>query len=656
MRASRPEFLTFLLLLVLVGLHTCAGNRFLAQAATGDQEDPSQPGGNASPYCDNFNMREAETCSAQILENSSDLAVMTPYEASSVSREQMRTVRRMWSMLEQLAPSNHYASGGNPAPAVLYRNFVSGLVSRCDLDSKCDCATQNYTILVPPDSELLEVARRLDTGIDSPTEVLFELMLHIIPSRLTREDLTSVSSGLVQTLAGVGLSGVNLRVTHNPPDDVTLSYADIDASIEIADVETCHSGSVMHFVSQMLRPVEMPEQYMDWIDGTGDIWNNTAQSQLQRNSTMLMSILLVLCVVGLLFGVFWGRRKLNINSERLAAQRTRRAMESAHGRMLGFSVKGQERAPLVAVFEPKNLHRVGPMLWAINPPPKHPEPSEDTFVEASVEPSEATDDAAPAPDSEAALQLQDTQGQGTSSAASEPQDLAAGPHSMGTDAQDIVAGTSAEASGATDSDSQPDLACTCVICFDEPGSHVLLPCGHGGYCSSCARTLLSLPLPSRLCPVCRTGLKSIADVSLDTPIGGVSKVLRGFGARGMADATCTVDSVDSGHILPQPSAHIGDESNRASQSSDRESDSLQVVVQLAAAEGHDINREAGNEGGVIVGLSTVLRDDVTLRDDDDDRNGERDVELRPPASHLLNIPIQNVNVSDPLFESGGYGP
>lgn len=165
----------------------------------------------------------------------------------------------------------------------------------------------------------------------------------------------ALHAGLVQTLAGVGLSGVNLRVTHNPPDNVTLSYADIDASIEIADVETCHRDSVMHFVSHMLRPMNMPEQYMDWIDGTGDIWNNTAQSQLQRNSTMLMSILLVLCVVGLLFGVFWGRRKLNLNSERLAEQRARRAIESAHGRMLGFSLKGQDRAPLIAVFEPKVL-------------------------------------------------------------------------------------------------------------------------------------------------------------------------------------------------------------------------------------------------------------------------------------------------------------
>lgn len=98
----------------------------------------------------------------------------------------------------QLAPANHYSSGGNPSPAVLYRNFVSGLLSRCDLQSKCDCKTQHYTILVPPDSELLEVSRRLDTGIDSPTEVLFELMLHIIPERLTREDLTSVSSGAIR--------------------------------------------------------------------------------------------------------------------------------------------------------------------------------------------------------------------------------------------------------------------------------------------------------------------------------------------------------------------------------------------------------------------------------------------------------------------------
>ena len=65
----------------------------------------------------------------------------------------------------------------------------------------------------------------------------------------------------------------------------------------------------------------------------------------------------------------------------------------------------------------------------------------------------------------------------------------------------------------------------CVICYEREGDHVLLPCGHGGYCGGCAHTLLKHPPPSRLCPVCRAQLGGIAKVHLGTPIGTEGEVL-----------------------------------------------------------------------------------------------------------------------------------
>ncbi|NJR43614.1 MAG: RING-HC finger protein, partial [Akkermansiaceae bacterium] len=59
----------------------------------------------------------------------------------------------------------------------------------------------------------------------------------------------------------------------------------------------------------------------------------------------------------------------------------------------------------------------------------------------------------------------------------------------------------------------------------EGGDHVLLPCGHGGYCGDCAHTLLGYRPPKRVCPMCRTSLTSVAKVTLSTPIGAEAEVL-----------------------------------------------------------------------------------------------------------------------------------
>lgn len=64
----------------------------------------------------------------------------------------------------------------------------------------------------------------------------------------------------------------------------------------------------------------------------------------------------------------------------------------------------------------------------------------------------------------------------------------------------------------------------CVICFERVGDHVLLPCGHGGYCGTCASSVFSGPAPTRLCPLCRAELTKVVQVQLSTPIGAAVEV------------------------------------------------------------------------------------------------------------------------------------
>ena len=53
---------------------------------------------------------------------------------------------------------------------------------------------------------------------------------------------------------------------------------------------------------------------------------------------------------------------------------------------------------------------------------------------------------------------------------------------------------------------------------------MLLPCGHGGYCGACAHSFLALPLPFRLCPVCRAALTQVVRVRLSTLVGAVMMI------------------------------------------------------------------------------------------------------------------------------------
>ena len=76
-----------------------------------------------------------------------------------------------------------------------------------------------------------------------------------------------------------------------------------------------------------------------------------------------------------------------------------------------------------------------------------------------------------------------------------------------------------------------ELDCTCVICFENGGDHVLLPCGHGAYCRACAHRLLAKSSASRHCPICRASFHAVVQINLSAPLGASAPVLSAFGTR-----------------------------------------------------------------------------------------------------------------------------
>ena len=65
----------------------------------------------------------------------------------------------------------------------------------------------------------------------------------------------------------------------------------------------------------------------------------------------------------------------------------------------------------------------------------------------------------------------------------------------------------------------------CVVCLNVVGDHVMMPCGHGGYCRRCARRMCTGraaphdPAAGHVCPVCRAPVEKVTRVHLDTSIG-----------------------------------------------------------------------------------------------------------------------------------------
>ena len=57
-----------------------------------------------------------------------------------------------------------------------------------------------------------------------------------------------------------------------------------------------------------------------------------------------------------------------------------------------------------------------------------------------------------------------------------------------------------------------DADATCSICMDSPPDAVLLECGHGGVCVSCAESIWNQRPEGRLCPMCRVQITGIVKI------------------------------------------------------------------------------------------------------------------------------------------------
>ena len=138
------------------------------------------------------------------------------------------------------------------------------------------------------------------------------------------------AEGDVRTITPLGaaaIPGVTLQLTSDfDPAVVSLAYSGSVTQIVQADVMPCRSNSVIHFVNRMFQPESLPLHTQFWIEfpdrdaggseqDFGDIMvptRSTASSHLKRNSTLLMSVLIVFGVFFLVLGVFWGRYRVNL--------------------------------------------------------------------------------------------------------------------------------------------------------------------------------------------------------------------------------------------------------------------------------------------------------------------------------------------------------
>ena len=90
----------------------------------------------------------------------------------------------------------------------------------------------------------------------------------------------------------------------------------------------------------------------------------------------------------------------------------------------------------------------------------------------------------------------------------------------------------------------------CVICYDRHGDHVMVPCGHGGYCRSCAKKMCSGKAPpyshthGHMCPLCMTPVDAVVKVSLDTP--------KGQSCAAVCSMKCQLMPASTVDIVPRP--------------------------------------------------------------------------------------------------------
>lgn len=129
----------------------------------------------------------------------------------------------------------------------------------------------------------------------------------------------------ITPLAGTALSEITLRVvTHQPmgsimfADDSSALRAQHDTTeILRKNVQSCQNSSIIHFVTGILIPDNLPEASEDWGVSEGEGNRSVLLKQksgFQKNSTMIMSVLLVLGVFGLAVGFFWGRYRIRLNA------------------------------------------------------------------------------------------------------------------------------------------------------------------------------------------------------------------------------------------------------------------------------------------------------------------------------------------------------
>jgi hypothetical protein len=128
-----------------------------------------------------------------------------------------------------------------------------------------------------------------------------------------------MSETTLQPLAGVGIDDVTLKVLIFPHERyLQFAYDDDTTPIDKADVLTCHPGSVIHFISNMLRPQTIPAGVQDWsrapqvvTEQHSEASKSPPSSMLGRSSSLLLSVLIILGVVALVIGLFFGRYRMH---------------------------------------------------------------------------------------------------------------------------------------------------------------------------------------------------------------------------------------------------------------------------------------------------------------------------------------------------------